>query len=183
MGMAASSYWTADMVRALPDEGNRYEVVYGELLVTPAPRMLHQIVVNRLTVALSQYLRIHPVGLAFGVPGDLTWGRDDVLVQPDVFVTRLDETRTLDWQAIRTLLLVVEVLSPSSLKQDRFTKRRRYQEAGVPLYWIVDIDAAQVEVWTSDDAFPRVERDRLRWHPEGASTPFTLELTELLRPV
>jgi hypothetical protein len=57
MGMAASTYWTADMVRALPDDGNRYEVVYGELLATPAPRMLHQIVVSGLTVALSQYLR------------------------------------------------------------------------------------------------------------------------------
>jgi Uma2 family endonuclease len=145
--------------------------------------MLHQIVVNRLTVALSQYLRIQPVGLAFGVPGDLTWGRADVLVQPDVFVTRLDEARMLDWEAIRTLLLVVEVLSPSSLKQDRFTKRRRYQEAGVSLYWIVDPDAREVEEWTSNDSFPRVERERLRWQPEGASAPFTLELADLFQPV
>jgi len=77
--MAAANYWTAEMVRALPDDGKRYEVVYGELLVTPAPRMLHQLVVNRLTFALSAYLQSHPVGLAFGVPGDITWGREDVL--------------------------------------------------------------------------------------------------------
>lgn len=73
MGMPAATYWTAEMVRALPEDGNRYEVVYGELLVTPAPRMLHQIVVHRLTFALSAYLQSHPVGLAFGVPGDITW--------------------------------------------------------------------------------------------------------------
>lgn len=183
MGMAAATYWTAEMVRALPEDGNRYEVVYGELLVTPAPRMLHQLVVHRLTFALSAYLQSHPVGLAFGVPGDITWGRDDVLVQPDIFVTRLDEARMLDWEAIRNLLLVVEVLSPSSVKQDRFTKRRRYQDAGVPLYWIVDVEERQVERWTSADAFPRVERERLRWQPEDAAAPFTLELTELFRPI
>lgn len=181
--MAAPTYWTAEMVRALPDDGNRYEVVYGELLVTPAPRMLHQLVINRLTFALSEYLRSHPVGIAFGVAGDITWGRDDVLVQPDIFVTRLDEARTLDWDAIRNLLLVVEVLSPSSLKQDRFTKRRRYQDAGVPVYWIVDADERQVEWWTSSDAFPRVQRERLEWQPDGAAVPFGLELAELFRPI
>ncbi len=183
MEMAASIYWTAGMVRALPEDGNRYELVYGELLVTPAPRMLHQLVVQRVTLALSNYLQSHPVGLAFGVSGDITWGREDVLVQPDVFVTRLDEARTLDWEAIRHLLLVVEVLSPSSVKQDRFTKRRRYQDAGVPLYWIVDVEERQVEQWTPTDAFPRVERERLRWQPEGTAEPFALELRELLRPI
>ncbi len=183
MGMATAKYWTAEIVRALPDDGTRHEVVYGELLVTPAPRMLHQLVVHRLTFALSAYLQSNPVGLAFGVPGDITWGREDVLVQPDIFVARLDEARTLDWEAIRHLLLVVEVLSPSSVKQDRFTKRRRYQDAGVPLYWIVDVEGYLVEQWTSADAFPQVQRERLRWEPAGAESPFTLELTELFRPI
>ena len=48
MGMVAPVYYTADMVRALPDDGNRYEVVHGELLVTPAPRLWHQKLVGRL---------------------------------------------------------------------------------------------------------------------------------------
>jgi len=63
MGMAAPTYWTADMVRALPEDGNRYEVVYGELLVTPAPRPWHEVLVARLIERLSQYLRREPVGI------------------------------------------------------------------------------------------------------------------------
>jgi Uma2 family endonuclease len=61
MGMPAPVYYTADMVRDLPEEGNRYEVVYGELLVTPAPRLQHQELVRRLLVALSRYLEANPV--------------------------------------------------------------------------------------------------------------------------
>ncbi len=54
MGMAAPTYWTADMVRALPEDGNRYEVVYGELLVTPSPRMWHEVLIHRLFGALHE---------------------------------------------------------------------------------------------------------------------------------
>jgi Uma2 family endonuclease len=78
---------------------------------------------------------------------------------------------------------VVEVLSPSNPRNDRFTKRRRYQEARVPLYWIVDGDERQAEVWTPGDAFPRIERDRLVWPLQGAGAPFTLELQELFRAI
>jgi len=87
MGMVAPVYYTADMVRALPDDGNRYEVVHGELLVTPAPRLWHQKLVGRLYSALEGYLRDQPVGEAFTAPADISWGRH-VLVQPDVFVVR-----------------------------------------------------------------------------------------------
>src|SRR5207244_5580187 len=85
MGMVAPIYYTADMVRAMPDDGNRYEVVYGELLVTPAPRPWHQVVVQRLIVALAGYLEREPLGLVLSSPADISWG-PDVLVQPDVFV-------------------------------------------------------------------------------------------------
>jgi Uma2 family endonuclease len=75
------------------------------------------------------------------------------------------------------------VLSPSTPRHDRFTKRRRYQEARVPLYWIVDGEGRHVEVWTPDDVFPQVERDRLVWQPAGAGAPFTLPLQELFRAI
>ena len=175
-------YWTADMARRLPEDGNRYEVVYGELLVTPAPRLWHQQLVQRLSFALAKYLEIHRAGVVLTSPADISWGQD-VLVQPDVFVVPVEQARTLQWSAIRDLLLVAEVLSPSTPRHDRFTKRRRYQEAGVPLYWIVDGEARQVEVWTPADVFPRIERDRLIWQPEGAGAPFTLPLEELFRPI
>jgi Uma2 family endonuclease len=182
MGMAAPIYYTADMVRAMPDDGNRYEVVYGELLVTPSPRPWHQVLVQRLSLALGKYLEREPAGSLLESPADISWG-PDVLVQPDVFVVPLDEIRTLTWGRIQTLLLVAEVLSPSTSRADRFLKRLRYREAGVPLYWVVDGDAHSVEVWTPADDFPRVEREALVWHPAGAREPFTLALEELFRPL
>ncbi|HET8836271.1 MAG TPA: Uma2 family endonuclease [Gemmatimonadales bacterium] len=180
--MAAPIYYTADMVRAMPDDGNRYEVVYGELLVTPAPRPWHQVVVQRLTLALGKYLEREAAGLVLSSPADISWG-PDVLLQPDVFVVPLEEARTLTWSRMRTLLLVAEVLSPSSLKGDRFLKRLRYREAGVPLYWVVDGDERVVEVWTPADDFPAIERDRLVWRPAVVAEPFTLPLEELFRPL
>lgn len=182
MGMAAPAYWTADMVRALPDDGNRYEVVYGELLVTPAPRPWHEVLVVRLIARLADYLGRERVGVVLGSRADISWDEAS-LVQPDVFVVDVVQARTLTWARFQNLLLVAEVLSPSSVKSDRFLKRRRYQEAGVPLYWIVDGDERQVEVWTPDARFPAFERDRLRWLPDGARSPFVLELADLFREV
>ena len=182
MGMAAPIYYTADMVRAMPDDGNRYEVVYGELLVTPAPRLWHQVLVHRLSLALGNYLEREPAGLLLNAPADISWGRD-VLVQPDVFVVVPDEARTLMWSRVQTLLLVAEVLGPSTARGDRMLKRLRYREAGVPFYWLVDGDERSVEVWTPADDFPAIERDRLIWQAPGTREPFTLTLEELFRPL
>jgi Uma2 family endonuclease len=182
MGMAAPIYYTADMVRALPDDGNRYEVVYGELLVTPAPRPWHQILVHRLSLAIGNYLDRESRAIVLTSPADISWG-PDVLVQPDVFVVPAVEARSLTWSRMRTLLLVAEVLSPSTARGDRFLKRLRYREAGVPLYWLVDGDERSVEIWTPSDEFPLLERERLIWHPAGAARPFELDLQALFRPV
>jgi Uma2 family endonuclease len=182
MGMAAPLYYTADMVRAMPDDGNRYEVVYGELLVTPAPRPWHQVLLSRLTLALGNYLSDQPAGVLLSSPADISWG-PDVLMQPDLFVAATDEVRSLTWSRVQTLLLVAEVLSPSTARADRFLKRLRYREAGVPLYWVVDGDLHTVEVWTPADDFPLIERERLRWTPDGAIRSFELSLEQLFRPV
>jgi hypothetical protein len=64
----AVTYYTADLVRALPDDGRRYEVVHGELLVTPAPQAAHQLVVRRLSVTLSLYAERHRAGQVFDRP-------------------------------------------------------------------------------------------------------------------
>jgi Uma2 family endonuclease len=180
--MAQPIYYTADMVRALPDDGNTYECVYGELLVTPAPRPWHEVLVKRLGFELEAYLRREPVGELIGSRSDISWDRD-VLIQPDLFVVLSEEARTLDWARMKTLLLVVEVLSPSSLRYDRFTKRRRYQEAGVPVYWIVDGDQGIVEVWTPEARFPSIEREQIEWRPAGSSTRLVLPLKTLFRPI
>jgi Uma2 family endonuclease len=182
MGMAAPTYYTADMVRALPDDGKRYEVVHGELFVTPAPRAWHQEIVYRCAESLRSYLREQRVGHPFHAPADISWA-PDVLVQPDVFVVPLEHARTMNWAAMQTLLLAIEVLSPSTSRADRFAKRRLYQEARVPLYWVVDGDARVVEVWTPDATFPVTVSDHIVWHPAGAAAPFRLDLAELFRPI
>jgi Uma2 family endonuclease len=183
MGMpAAPVFYTAEMVRALPDDGSRYETVHGELLVTPAPAVLHQVVHARLFRALGAYLDNHSVGTVLSAPADISWG-SDILVQPDLFVALTEELRPGRWEGVQRLLLVAEVLSPSTARADRFTKRRLYQEVGVPLYWVVDIEQQLVEVWTPDATFPAVERQQIRWHPAGAGEPFELKLESLFRPL
>jgi Uma2 family endonuclease len=182
MGMAAPVYYTAEMVRALPDDGNRYETVHGELLVTPAPRAWHQIIVKRLLETLGSYLRAYPVGEVLMAPADISWN-SDVLVQPDVFVVDREEAQTLDWAEFKTLLLVIEVLSSSTSRYDRFTKRRLYQEVQIPAYWIVDAENGFVEVWTPEMEFPQVHRDEVVWAPTGAASPLTIEVKELFKPI
>ena len=95
----------------------------------------------------------------------------------------LEEARTLDWAQMKTLHLVIEVLSPSTTRYDRFTKRRLYQEQQIPLYWIVDPDQQRVEVWRPDLELPEVEAKRIRWHPIGANTPLVVDLPELFKPL
>lgn len=191
MGMAnpEPTYYTADMVRDLLDEERawpRYETIRGELHVTPAPVGPHQFVVSELLIQLGIYLRCWRVGAVLPGPADLSWGRDDVLVQPDVFVVPMDQARPLhelrSWSVVRHLLLAAEVVSPSSARRDRFAKRTLYQEMGVPLYWVLDPDRGEAEVWTPERHFPEVERDRLTWHPEGAGEAFTLDLPSLFAP-
>jgi Uma2 family endonuclease len=180
--MAVPLYYTAEMVRALPEDGNRYELVHGELLVTPAPRLWHQALVRRLVVALDAYLKQHRGGEVFASPADISWS-PDTLVQPDVFVADLDEVRTLDWSQVKRLLLAVEVLSPATARHDRFTKRRLYQEVGVPVYWIVDPDEKVVEVWTPGDMQPETHKIRVVWSPAGAPGPLTIQLEELFQEI
>ena len=166
------------MVRALPDDGKRYELVHGELLVTPAPRAVHQAIVGRLFVDLTQACRRadrHRVWLS---PADISWG-PDTLVQPDVFVVPIAESATMDWTRMRTLVLVAEVLSPSTARQDRDQKRRLYQAQGVRTIWLVDPDARRVEVWTPEAHFPVVETERVTWDPGDGAEPVVITIAEL----
>jgi len=182
MGMPVPVYFTAEMVRALPDDGNRYETVHGELLVSAAPRPLHQLVWYRLIRDLGAYLERYPTaGVMFG-GGDISWS-DDTLVIPDIIVVERGEALSMTWAQMKTLHLVVEVLSPSTARNDRFTKRRLYQEVGIPLYWLVDADAKVVEVWTPEARFPAVESGAITWRPPGAGEALEIRLEELFAPL
>jgi len=163
MGMRnAARRYTVDEVLAFPDDGNRYELVDGELLVTPSPAQVHQLILARLFPQLYQYIAPHnTIAHAFFAPGDIIWGERHY-VQPDTFVVPASEV-TGNWRDCQTLLLAVEVISPSSEAADRVTKRQLYQKRNVATYWVVDAKARLVEVWHPGDDRPQVEAFTLRW--------------------
>jgi Uma2 family endonuclease len=180
MGMAhPTGTWTAEMVRTLPDDGSRYEIVDGELLVTPAPVRRHQRMVGQLFRLLADYLEQGGLGEALCSPADIEAG-ERTLVQPDLFVVRLAAgIPTDDWVEVRDLLLAVEVLSPSTARADRHLKRRLYQREGVPECWIVDLDAGLIERWCPGDERAELLADELLWQPDAAVPPLRIDLTQL----
>jgi Uma2 family endonuclease len=182
MGMPAPSKpkrWTAAMVREFPDDGNRYEVIDGVLLVTPAPRLVHQRAVTELLFALRLWSKGQDIGEVLLSPADLELEPDD-LVQPDIFVCPL---AAKDWTDVRSLVLAVEILSPSTEQSDRGRKRRYFSRVGVPEYWIVDCDERAIECWRPGAATPEVVSTTLEWSPEGATRAFVLDVTAFFRTV
>ena len=184
MGMPETAgSWTAEMVRALPADGTRYEVVDGELFVTPAPSFDHQEAVAQLWARVQPYVKAHVVGHAAMSPADVELD-PHTLVQPDLFVVPLtDGRRPKRWSDVTGLILAVEVLSPSSARADRTVKRRLYQRAGVAEYWIVDLDGRLVERWRPADERPELLAETLDWRPVGTAEPLTLDLPRFFADV
>lgn len=175
--------WTPDEVRALPDDGRRYEVVRGELLVTPAPSFSHQDAAFRLARLLHEYAERTGVGYALLSPADIE-PEAGALVQPDVFVGPLTEgRRPRSWADFEHLLLAVEIISPSTARADRTVKRQLFQRTRVPEYWIVDLDARLVERWRPDDERPEVLSDRLSWQPDPAVPALEIDLATFFERV
>jgi Uma2 family endonuclease len=182
MPETGSQRWTREMVLALPDDGNRYELFDGELLVTPAPGGLHQIALVRLYDAVAPFVREHGLGTTFLSPADLSLGGEQ-LSQPDLFVIPFLPTDRNDWVGYPNPILVVEVLSPSTARYDRIVKRRRFQLAGIPEYWIVDLDCRVVERWGPGDERPEILDSVLVWHPQGRSNQLEIHLPELFKAI
>jgi Uma2 family endonuclease len=121
---------------ATPNDGKRYELLRGDLLVNPSPSPVHQRVSRRLQRQLEDYFHDRSIGEVFNAPIDLILTNQDVLV-PDLVVVGQPQhitRRGLEGPP----LLVVEVLSPSTQRMDRGPKARRYAELGVEHYWTVD---------------------------------------------
>lgn len=102
--------------------------------------------------------------------------------QPDLFVVASLPT-DLSWDAFPNPILIVEILSPSSASFDRTTKRRRFQRAGIPEYWLVDLDARTVERWRPEDQRPEILDDRLIWAPPGAETSLEIDLRAVFQSI
>lgn len=193
MGMpnTAQRYWTVDEVWALPEEpGVRYEVVDGELLVSPSPALRHQLAVTELVGELRAYCKRTEAGVVLTAPYDVVLDRVDTLVQPDVLVLPPDAMKpgALEPEADDlpesevpglALLLAVEVLSPGTARQDRLRKRPRYQRAAIPV-WLVDLDGCVIEQWAPGSDRPAVCTDTLEWVPAGAAEPFRLDVAALM---
>jgi len=173
---AQPTEWTVEMVRALPDDGNRYEVIDGELFVTPAPSVLHQRAVRELLLLIEPYVRAHGIGEALMAPADVIVYGPRKFVQPDVFVVPLvNDAPMRAWTEVGRLLLTVEVLSPSTERTDRGRKRRVYKEKGVPEYWVVDTGARAVERYRPDDSF-EILTESLEWRPDHDVPALVIEL-------
>lgn len=178
MGMPATSprLWSVEEVHARQeqDPGRRYEVVDGELLVSPAPRRSHQRVVARLLRLLSDYVERTGLGEVLTSPSDVY--RDGrTSVQPDLFVLPLVNGRPAGDAVDIDPLLVVEVLSPATARYDRLVKRALHQRKAVE-YWIMDLDAQLLERWLPGADRPEIWSAGFTWHPSGVAEAFALEL-------
>ena len=180
MGMAIATegrYWLPDDLDTLPDDGNRYECIDGTLCVTPAPAGPNQSVVIPLAYLLHGYLRGTGRGRVVSAPADVTF-ENRHLVEPDLFV--VGSTTPLQQRtAMEALLLVIEILSPSTARRDRIIKRALYQRAGIPEYWLIDTDARTIERWRHTDDRPEILSETLRWAPPGTAEPLDIDLPAL----
>ena len=168
--------WTVEMVRALPNDGNRYEVIDGELYVTPAPSWTHQRAVLELAVLLRPYLHEHFLGDVIISPADVLFGPRN-MVEPDLFVVPLvDGAAPRAWEQVGRLLLAVEVLSPSTRRTDRGPKLDLYQRKGVPEYWIVDVDNRRIDRWRPNDTAPETLTDTMPWQPDRFTEPLVIDM-------
>ena len=129
----------------LPDDGRLYEIIDGELLVSPPPSIRHQRISRRLAFQIERFLEASPLGEIFYAPVGVRLG-DDV-VEPDLVIVLREHADRIGEQVIGGAPdIVVEILSPGSAKRDLGAKRATYQSAGVPEYWIVDPESAAIEV-------------------------------------
>jgi len=174
--------WTAYDVRALmeasPTHWPRYEAIDGELIVTPAPRLAHQEMLESLRDALKPYVARHALGRVLGSPADLELEKDSI-IQPDLFVVPASLSHAREWADVTTLLLAIEVLSPTSTTRDRLIKRRLLQRVAVPEYWVVDLPRRRVERWRPGDRHAELLVSSLVWRPPGADEHLTIDLASL----
>jgi Uma2 family endonuclease len=138
--------WTYADYAAIPDDGNRYEVVDGVLFRTPAPGAAHQSTVVSITAVLFTHVELTERGRVLVAPFDVEL-LPGFVVQPDVLVVLHEHLSVITpTRAVGAPDLVVEVVSPSTVGYDRRTKQDAYARAGVPEYWIADPQARTVEV-------------------------------------
>jgi Uma2 family endonuclease len=134
--------WTVDDLGDLPDDGRRYELVDGALLMTPPPGLPHDEATAALHLLLGAGL---PSGLRAAVVPGMYFDRRNYR-QPDLVVYRREDARSRGRIEAKDVVLAVEVMSPSSVSTDRVSKPAQYAGAGIPHYWRLELDPAVLVV-------------------------------------
>lgn len=140
--------WTYDDYLKLPEDGKRYEIIEGELFVTNAPSYRHQFAVGELFAILRQYVKENQLGQVVIAPFEVHLSETTRPVQPDIFFVnakRWPQGEVPFFEGAPDL--IVEVLSPGSIRADRSIKFSAYEQAGVSEYWIVNPHLEAVEVY------------------------------------
>ena len=172
--------WTLEELHSLPDDGNKYELIRGELFVTPAPRVSHEFILARLTRVLDPYVAANHLGYVLRARAVITL-EDDSEVEPDLMVRHLPEDREVGWEAVPLPILVIEVASDSTRRRDRVIKRGFYTDIQIPEYWMVDGADRTIRVVREERA-DVVATDTVTWHPAGVDTPLTIALMDIFGP-
>src|SRR5262249_25014427 len=138
----------------MPDDGRRYELHEGQLIMTPAPNTRHQEISANLFLALRRHVDARGLGTVLYAPLDVILS-DTTVVQPDIVFIANDRRAAISQRGIEGApTLVVEILSPSTTRVDREIKRRLYGIHGVPFFWLVDPDTRAIEVYALEhDAY------------------------------
>jgi len=149
MSIPKEKWMTVDDLLLMPDDGNRYEVIEGELFVTRAPNYDHQAVITNLAYLITAYLKQNPIGSVVAGPGVIFSKFSGVI--PDL-IFHLHKTRKKNLSGGKLKgapELAIEIVSPgaSSHRRDRVAKRHLFAKYGVQEYWIVDYKTRTVEVY------------------------------------
>ncbi len=145
--MPADIRLTYDDYCLLPDDGKRYEIIDGELFVTPSPRRSHQKVVTRLSRYLDEFVEKSGYGEVYVAPFDVIFSLFDV-VEPDILYVSKEHASVLTEKNVQGAPdLVGEVLSETTSARDRSIKHKLYARYGVQEYWLIDPDVLIAEVY------------------------------------
>jgi Uma2 family endonuclease len=169
-------HWTLEELHSLPDDGNKYELIRGELFVTPPPADDHETVLARLTRLLDRYVEGNGLGQVYRPRAVFRLGGSEV--EPDLMVRQEAPGIGNAWQNAPHPILIVEVLSPSTRRRDLAQKKEFYVDARIPEYWVVDPESKEITVIRPGEADQRVN-DFLTWRPAGARESFTFRVMEI----
>jgi Uma2 family endonuclease len=161
-----------------PDDGRRHEIIDGDHYVNPAPSTYHQHVSKRLPHQLYTQIELAGHGILYSAPVDVHLTDHDI-VQPDLVVILNAKKQIITPTKVKGVPdLLVEILSPSSLDNDRRLKRNLYERCGIPEYWIVDPFEHKLEQLVLKDARYELAPDTDAVQP-AFITGVTVPLTEV----